>query len=132
MGETNITIKGKIQRFLTCHAIFQCHRLDIENCWVNREKCTDILNYRGNLFYEKYGNRIIQALAQVRIQQIILILWLWDHISTKCYEVINSITINLDITLINKSGYSIIDRSLWSSSWWKPITVHPSKDNSQW
>ena len=35
------------------------------------------------------------------------ILWLWDDVSTNCYEVINGITINLDITSIKKNQAEI-------------------------
>ena len=60
------------------------------------------------------------------------ILWLWDDVSTNCYEVINGITINLDITSIKKLGWNIIDWSLCFSSWQIPTAAHLSKGNAQW
>ena len=98
--------------------------MDTENCWENRVKCIDIPSYWGNLFYEKYGNSLGQ--------QIMSILWLWDDISTNCYEIINGITINMDITSIKKQGWSITDWSLCFSSWQMPPATHLSKGNAQW
>ena len=60
------------------------------------------------------------------------ILWLWDDVSTNCYEVINGITINLDITSIKKSGWNNIDWSLCFSPWQTPTAAHLSKGNAQW
>lgn len=55
--------------------------------------------------------------------------WLWDYVSIRCYEVINGIIINLDIFLLKKLGWNIIDWLLWFFSWWICIAVYLLKGN---
>lgn len=55
--------------------------------------------------------------------------WLWDYVSIRCYEVINGIIINLDIFLLKKLGWNIIDWLLWFFSWCICIAVYLLKGN---